>query len=48
MKKSKILILFLVIVLIASLFTGCVPTIPSSPSKITNAENKYKNSKHTT
>jgi len=44
MKKSKILILFLVIVLIASLFTGCVPTIPSSPSKITNAENKYKNS----
>jgi len=44
MKKSKILMLFLIIVLIASLFTGCVPTIPSPPSKITNAENRYKNS----
>ena len=43
MKKSKILMLFLIIGLIISLFAGCIPTIPSSPSEIIDAENYNKN-----
>ena len=43
MKKSKILMLFLIIGLIIILFSGCIPTIPSSPSEIIDAENYNKN-----
>jgi hypothetical protein len=41
MKKSKILMLFLVILLITSLFVGCIPTIPTNS---TNLEGEGKSS----
>ena len=43
MKNIKILILFLLLGLIIILFSGCIPTIPSSPSEIIDAENYNKN-----